>query len=623
MLIATAALALFDAAFLLADPATRGPGLGMHIAYAAGHRAFLTAAALSLAGLFRLWAHKLPWWAGAPLTFVATVPLAFLALEEDLIAFELPSRVGVAALVAALPALLALLAARAPLRWYMRLGCVLLGLSLAIANQTQLKLNYPGFHLACVALSSLALGTAVVALPAGARPRLAEWTSLPRDGVVALFGAWSVVIPPQDSVAVRLATDDAAPLYRFASELYLDDDDGAADVGNNPFFKRRDKASPVPPGPALVPREDLLVVLITIDALRFDVANGERGGSLPTLQALRDDSVYFTQAYAPATSTSGTMSALFSGRYYSQVQWERTKVQDRFDYLPVETDTLRFPGLLSDAGVGTFLSPSHWRVSQWGRMVSGFQEEHRPKVTGYRKATEVLPPVTSWLKKRKAGPAFAYCHLIDAHAPYDDGGKGGTQFERYLREIGFADRALGELIAALKGAGLWSRTVLIVSADHGESFGEHGQKFHGGFAFQEQLHVPLYVRVPGLPSRVVDQPVSLIDLGPTILDLFGLPTPGSFMGESLVPVLRGESHTFLRPVAFHTTNRQFGFVYPDLIKVLYSPKRRRTEVYDLNADPQEAENLSEASWARERVALVRAFFRTHELRIPGYKIPTR
>src|SRR5262249_48882557 len=156
---------------------------------------------------------------------------------------------------------------------------------------------------------------------------------------------------------------------------------------------------------------------------------------------------------------------------------------------------------------------------------------------------------------------------------------------------------------------LWARTVVVVSADHGEAFGEHQQHFHGGWAFQELLHVPLVIRVPNQMPRVEKEVVSLIDLSPTILDLFGVDTPGSIMGQSLVPLLRGGRASFQRPVAFYTTKGQYGFVFPDLVKVLYTPKQKRREVYDLKNDPTEQHNLSDDDESSsERLRLVRSFF---------------
>src|SRR5262249_20606833 len=145
-----------------------------------------------------------------------------------------------------------------------------------------------------------------------------------------------------------------------------------------------------------------------------------------------------------------------------------------------------------------------------------------------------------WLEKHGEGPLFLFLHFMDAHYPYDAAGAEGAPFEAYLREVALCDAAIGRLIDALKTEHMWSRTALIVASDHGEAFGQHDTPYHGLTLYEELVRVPIVVRVPGDTRRTVDAPVSLIDVGPTILDLFRQRTPGAFMGQSLVPFLRGE-----------------------------------------------------------------------------------
>src|SRR5690606_37613960 len=92
------------------------------------------------------------------------------------------------------------------------------------------------------------------------------------------------------------------------------------------------------------------------------------------------------------------------------------------------------------------------------------------------------------------------------------------------------------------------RTVMVVFSDHGEAFGEHGLQEHSRSLYEIMVRVPLIIHVPGVAPRAVDASVSLIDLGPTVLDLAGVATPGRMMGESLVPFLRGEAPVLTRPI---------------------------------------------------------------------------
>lgn len=626
ILAATAAFVVLDWAFIRGGSAG-GSGLRLHMGYVAGHRLFLAVVCIAAIAAFARVDRRMPRWAGPLAAAACACPLLFWLLAEDLRSFDLPTRLLVALVFATGP-----LALSAAARWgssrLIRLASVVVGVGLALANHHMLAQHYPGFHVTCIALSQLAagVGLAGVALPRGLSmsrwSRWSRWSRGLRDAGILLLAGWSVIVRPSNSVAVRLASDDAASLYRFVAEFYPEDIVQSAEHGiGNEYFRSRADAPPVPAGPPLIARDGLNVVVISIDALRHDVLAGHRGPWFPTLAGLRSRSVVFDNAYAPATSTSGTFSALFTGRYYSQIEWEKVKVNDKYDYMPVATDTLRFPGLLTDAGVATYLVSTHWRVAQRGRMAGGFAEEYAPDVTTPVMASEALPALLEWLERPREGPAFALCHLMDAHFPYDSAGQSGDVFDLYLRELAIVDRELGRFLRGLKQSPKWARTIVIVMADHGEAFGEHGQYLHGGWAYDEQLHVPLIVRVPGVPARSIDESVSIGDLGPTILDLFGVATPGSFMGQSLAPVLRGEAPRFSRPVAFHTTRMQYGFVFPDRIKASYSQRDRRMEVYDLSRDPGETMNLADEEWAQERVAMVRAFFLAHEFKAPGYKHP--
>lgn len=620
ILAATAGFVLLDWAFIRGGPAV-GAGLRLHMAYVAGHRLFLALVCVAAIAGFARVGRRTPRWAGPLAAAAVAWPALFVLLAEDLRSFGLSTRLLVALVFALGPLALSAAAGWGSSR-LVRLACVIVGVGLGLANHYLLAQHYPGFHLTCIALSQLAVGVGLAGaeLPRGLR--LPRWSRISRDAGVSLLVAWSVFVRPSNSVAVRLATDDAAPLYRFVAEFYPEDLVQFADHGfGDEYFQSRADAPPVPAGRPLIARDGLNVVVISIDALRHDVVEGQWRRRFHALAELRRGGVVFESAYAPATSTSGTFSALFTGRYFSQIQWEKVQVNDKFDYMPVETDTLRFPGLLTDAGVATYLVPTHWRVAQRGRMAGGFAEEYAPDVTDFRPASEALPALLEWLGRPREGPAFALCHLVDAHYPYDSAGEHGELFDLYMRELELVDRELGRFLDALKRTSRWDRTIVIVMADHGEAFGEHGHYNHGGLAYEEVLRVPLIVRVPGVPGRTVRELVSLNDLGPTILDLFGVDTPGSFMGQSLVPVLRGEAPRFSRPVAFHTTRMQYGFVFPDRIKASYIQRDRRMEVYDLSRDPGETTNLADEEWAQERVAMVRAFFLAHEFKAPGYTNP--
>ena len=117
---------------------------------------------------------------------------------------------------------------------------------------------------------------------------------------------------------------------------------------------------------------------------------------------------------------------------------------------------------------------------------------------------------------------------------------------------------------------------------------------HNTHLYEEVIHVPMFFRVPGFEGKVIDTMVSAMDLGPTILDLFGLPTPGQYMGQSLVPALAGEGVNLSRPILASTLERfRKTALYQPPFKLIVNDRNKTAEVYDLSKDPDERDNLAD------------------------------
>ncbi|HSN96639.1 MAG TPA: sulfatase/phosphatase domain-containing protein, partial [Candidatus Nanopelagicales bacterium] len=152
--------------------------------------------------------------------------------------------------------------------------------------------------------------------------------------------------------------------------------------------------------------------------------------------------------------------------------------------------------------------------------------------------------------------------------------------------------------------------------------GEHGLTWHANSLYDELLRVPLFIRLPGTAPRRVEDRVSLMDVGPTILDLFGVDTPPRWMGESLTGYLRGKTPELTRPIVAETRLKRT-MVMPDGVKIIHDTRNHSVEVYDITADPGELENLYQQQESADRLQVLSSFFRVHTLKRPGYNVPYR
>jgi arylsulfatase A-like enzyme len=164
--------------------------------------------------------------------------------------------------------------------------------------------------------------------------------------------------------------------------------------------------------------------------------------------------------------------------------------------------------------------------------------------------------------------------------------------ELYVGEIKFADRQLDRLFDLLEAKNLLSETAVIVTADHGEAFGEHDRFGHHPYLYDELLRVPLIVHAPGLESRTIDQQVSLLDLGPTLYDLLGIKTPDAVQGRSFAPLLRGEDMDEEVAIA---TGKGGGTLAcrTSEWKCFWQVEKNKVELYDLQEDPKELNDVSD------------------------------
>lgn len=354
------------------------------------------------------------------------------------------------------------------------------------------------------------------------------------------------------------------------------------------------------------------VVLIVLDAVRRDhlPVYGYPRDTAPFLTSLARRSVVFEHAYSTSSWTSPAVASLFTSLFPQRhgVVLGTKQIREsgyRLSRLPEDVDTL--PVALRGAGYPGFGVSGNLNVSSLLAFDRGFDEfdaDSDPTGTALNKR------VKRWQQeKRLRPPYFLFVQYMDAHAPYEPKGPWFEEFladgrpaairrdhvAAYDSEIRFLDDRLRGLFVSL---GLEKDTVVIVTADHGEELGEKGEVGHGQSLLPELMNIPLIVYGPGFPPRRVGEPVSLVDVLPTVRELSGAPANPANEGWSLVPVLRGgrwdrpPRPLFAHLLAIGTSAISEAVIYRDR-KLIRGPGHY-VGLFDIARDPEEAHNLAEA-----------------------------
>jgi arylsulfatase A-like enzyme/Flp pilus assembly protein TadD len=365
--------------------------------------------------------------------------------------------------------------------------------------------------------------------------------------------------------------------------------------------------APADGAPAPAPRPSLL--LVTVDTLRPDALGWISGvDHTPTIDRLANAGVAFPSAVSPVPLTLPAHASLFSARLP-----RRHGVQDNGQTLPASIPLLA--ERLKAAGYRTAAFVSGFPLQGMFGLARGFDhyDDRLPDGSeGWleRRANATSAAAAAWLKNRP-GPWFVWLHYYDPHDPYEPPrafwrpGRRGA----YDGEVAFVDNALGGLLASL-GPRPNGSLLTIVTADHGEALGEHGEHTHGYFLYDSTMRVPLVFHWPGrLVSRRSDEPARLIDVAPTVLALLGLPPLADADGVSLTPLLHGQPQQV--PGAYLETRlpwTYFGWAplrawRERAWKWVAAP---RPELYSLADDPHETRDLATTAApeaARLRLAL--------------------
>lgn len=350
------------------------------------------------------------------------------------------------------------------------------------------------------------------------------------------------------------------------------------------------------------------VLLVSIDTLRADHvgAYGESGALTPTIDGLAKDGLRFDRTYAHVPLTLPSHASLLTAAYPT-----RNGVRDngafKLDgHRATLATVLKHAGYRTGAFLGAFVLDARFGLNHGfdvydDRMLGTGAEQEMSE----RRADSVVAPAADWILAQHLAPRpthlapwFAWVHLYDPHAPYAPPEPYASQYasEPYDGEIAYADAALGRFLGRLRAAGALTNTLVVVLSDHGESLGEHGERTHGLFAYDATLRVPLVMYAPAaIRPGVVHDPMRLVDVAPTILDLVSAPALEDADGRTVRPFIAGE-----RP--FEDPGSYFEALDANLTRD-WAPLRGivrgfsklidlpEPELYDLASDPGEQHNL--------------------------------
>ena len=369
----------------------------------------------------------------------------------------------------------------------------------------------------------------------------------------------------------------------------------------------REQAAVEPASSAAVP-----VIVISVDTLRADrlPAYGYRGVTTPAIDALRQDSILFRNAYTHSPLTLPSHTSLLTGLLPAQ-HGVHNNIGYRLDGArhPSIPSVLRARGYATGAAVSSFVLRGNTGIGP----LFDFYDDRMPSAAAailgqvQRPGVETAAIATSWIEGQSGKPFFFLLHLFEPHSPYEppEPFRSAYAANPYDGEIAAADAIIGGFLGRLRSTGLYDRAAIILLSDHGEGLNDHGEAEHGVFLYREVIQIPLIVKLPASARKgeVVEAPVGITDVAATILALTGTAAPSGLHGTSLLGTLDGN-----RAIFSETMYPRIHFGWSELRSLADSTHHfidaPRVELYDLRTDPAEKQNI--AGEDRRRTAAMRA-----------------
>jgi hypothetical protein len=349
-------------------------------------------------------------------------------------------------------------------------------------------------------------------------------------------------------------------------------------------------------GPSLLP-QDFNLVVIVVDALRGDTFHsaGYHRDLTPFLDTWgQDEAVLFRRAYSPGGGTFAGYPFLVGGRSHFTYYTHDLYRQNLYFQL-AQAEGIQKIMIVQDWPRAIF--PPDFRVQRLGMMQANRHQRSVAAGEAFSWAQEAI--ATS----QAEGERFlAFLHLMDVHNDLWKKDEaldfGDSPRDLYDNNLSYVDKTFQRFVAWLKHEGIYDRTVILFTSDHGEQFWEHGASLHGHSVFEEDIRVPLILRVPGISPGIREVPASTADMVPTIIELAGYTVRPAYddphMGISLVPLLLGKERDcyFSRDIVGMASFKRRYFLYRDWQwKLIYSADFDLLQLYNTADDPQERRNL--------------------------------
>jgi choline-sulfatase len=347
------------------------------------------------------------------------------------------------------------------------------------------------------------------------------------------------------------------------------------------------------------------LIVITVDTLRADRLGcyGYSGIQTSNIDSLAAQGARFAAVVAQVPLTLPSHCSILTGTYpmFHQV---RDNVGYRLDSSKSTlAEVVKAQGYRTAAFVGSYVLSAKFGLNQ------GFDfyddDFGKPTRAGgivnlnqlERPAAEVIRRAVQWIENKSSSPFFTWIHLYDPHDPYAPPAPFKARFAArpYDGEVAYVDQQIGRLVEFLKSNGRYDETLIALTSDHGESFGEHGEFTHGYFVYDSTLLVPLIIKPAGNAFRnvVVRPQIRTVDLMPTVLQMLGVAVPAEVQGLSTLELIAGRSGGW--PAEAYSETQypaQFGWSSLRAVrrldtKYIDAPK---PELFELSLDPAELKN---------------------------------